>query len=251
MSEVHPYTDHKVTKTSLLENLDEKWFLLIPNLREKAYWDDIVTGINKTIDKNMIIVPNVSMIFRALNTFNPSNFKVLLIGQDPYPTIGNAMGYSFSVTSGKKVPPSLLNMFKEIDRSYNSNMSVKNVNNGDLTRWSEQGVLLLNSILTIGVSLNKNDKTKTESHATIGWQMFIQDIINYLDTNYKFITLALGSFAQKIAKLIVKNSDKGQIINAPHPSPLNIKYQFYGCNCFENCNDELIKLKLIPIKWDF
>lgn len=221
----------EIDKAKLLSQLDAKWNKWIPGLFEKPYWDDIVVGINKSIANKRIVVPKLDNIFKALNNFQPDNFKVLLIGQDPYPTLGNATGESFAVTKGKTIPKSLLNVYKEIDRCFGSNMCTLNEKNGDLSSWSRQGVLLLNAILTIGVSMQRG--IQPESHEKIGWREFVQDIIRWLDNNYKFVTLALGNSARITSELLIKNTEN--VIVTGHPSPMNTTRKFYGCNCFNEC----------------
>ena len=212
----------KITKEILLSKLDVNWFKLMPELRDKPYWNDIVFNINKSIDDGYMIVPKLDDIFKAINTLNLANFRVLLIGQDPYPTIGNANGYSFSVNPGVKTPASLLNMFKEIDRTYDSTMVDDNKFNGCLDSWVDNGVFLLNSILTIGILKHSiggdYEKSRIMSHKNIGWIDFVTDIIRYLDCNYKFVTLALGATAKTMAELVTRNANN--VIYAGHPSPM-------------------------------
>lgn len=242
--------NHHITKTELLRLLDSKWFQLIENLDKKPYWDRIVEGINKSIDNGNVIIPSEENIFKALNEINFSKFRVLMIGQDPYPTIGYATGFAFSANniSGKPLPGSLMNIFKEIDRSYGSSMTESP--NGNLFSWKEQGVLLLNSYLTIGTTISQGRSRKiNDSHREIGWGEFISDVIRYLDKSYKFVTLALGREAQKISLMLDKN--KKFIVEAPHPSPINTIKQFLGCDCFVKCNELLIQNELLPIKWTF
>lgn len=232
-----------ITKDELLDLLDERWFILIDGLRDRNYWDMIVGGINKSIENGFSIIPEKVNIFRALNTLRLDKFRVLLIGQDPYPTIGNANGYSFSANPLRgRIPPSLDNIFNEIDRSYGSTTMR---NNGNLSKWVDQGVLLLNSYLTIGTKTGI--KKINDSHRSIGWGEFTSEIIRYLDSKYKFVTLALGKEAQKISSIISEN--RSLIIEAPHPSPMNTARPFIGCDCFVKCNDLLIRNELSPIKW--
>ena len=230
-----------ITKEILLSKLNDNLLEWIPNLSKQKYWDDIVKGINETIKKGKVIYPNLCCVFRALNELPLNKFRVLIIGQDPYPTPGFADGFSFSVRSGKQIPRSLANIFSEIDRTFESDMSTRNASNGDLEKWNERGVLLLNTVLTIG--------DRNESHVQIHWQDFTQDVIQYLDENYTFVTIAMGSYAKKVSEIITKN--KANVITVGHPSPLNTTNKFYGCNCFEDCNNKLMENGLLPINWVF
>lgn len=237
------YFDFEITIKDLKDNLDEKWSRFLGNnLFERPYWKTIKTGINKTIKNKKIVIPNITQIFSPLNSIELDKFRVLIIGQDPYPTIGYANGFSFSTTKGLKIPKSLENIYKEIDLEYGTNMVDKNKFNGDLIEWSKQGVLLLNSSLTIG--------EKNESHISIGWNFFTEEIIKFLDLNYTFVTLAMGAKATNVADKIIINN-KNNLIKTGHPSPLNTAKKFIGCNCFSDCNKLLIKQNLLPIKWEF
>lgn len=229
----------KITKEELLEYLPQKWKTLIPSITLRSYWDTIIKGINASIKKSYYAMPALNNIFNSLKFPGTSNFRVLIIGQDPYPTPGMSTGYAFSVMSGKRISKSLENMFKEIDREYGSNMYDDLKFDGDLTSWMKQGVMLLNTCLTIG--------THNTSHKGIGWEQFTKEIIGYLDKHFTFVTLALGNPAQAMAENIVNN--KKLIVKTGHPSPLNTVHPFYGCGCFSKCNQLLRNEKLLPIKW--
>lgn len=233
--------DDEITLEELESNLNEQWKIRLgSDLFKKTYWKTIVDGINATIKKGNMVIPRKRQIFNALNRFDSSNFRVLMIGQDPYPTPGNATGFAFASAAGKPTPASLKNIFKEIDNEYGSHMFDERKFNGTLDPWIDQGVLLLNTALTIGL--------KNEKHTTIGWRRFIGDVISYLDRTYVFVTLAFGADAAKVANdLIVKN--KSLVIITGHPSPLNTAHPFVGCKCFEQANAKLLIQNMVPIKW--
>lgn len=224
--------------------LNDDWKIRLgDDLYERKYWEKIVEKINSTIEKGLQVIPEKSRIFLALNTFIPSKFRVLIIGQDPYPTIGDACGYSFSTNSrGRSIPKSLLNIYEEIDRCFGSNMKELNKFNGNLQPWVDQGVLLLNTILTIG--------TNKESHKNSGWEEFTGDVIKYLDKTYVFVTIAMGLAAKNTAELFIEKN-KSLIITVGHPSPLNTVRPFKGCDCFVKCNQILLENDLVPIQWVF
>lgn len=231
----------KLSLSDLETNLNEEWKARLgDDLFRRPYWKTITTGINTSLNKIGTIIPRKDQIFASLNSFDGSNFRVLMIGQDPYPTPGNATGYAFASSRGRPTPASLKQIFKEIDQEYGSNMFERRNFNGSLDEWIDQGVLLLNTCLTIGITNDKHDQ--------IGWQSFIGDVLDYLDRTYIFVTIALGANAIKIAnEYIIKNRDL--IVSAGHPSPLNRTRPFLGCKCFEQTNSKLLSRNLLPIKW--
>lgn len=233
--------DTRITKDELKTLLDSKWVTRLgEDLFDRPYWETIVDGINKTISTKGSVIPRKTQIFAALNNFDPSNFRVLMIGQDPYPTPGNATGYAFSSANGRPAPASLKQIFKEIDQEYGSNMFKERAFKGSLDQWTDQGVLLLNSVLTIGFELEK--------HTDIGWKSFVGDVIKYLDETYIFVTLALGTEAIKMANDNIVNN-KNMIVTAGHPSPLNRTRPFIGSKCFEKVNSILMTNNMLTIKW--
>lgn len=229
----------EITKEELLSKLDPKWNELIGNVEAKTYWNDIVERINKSISTGHLVMPSLNKVFAPLNTIDFSKFKVLLIGQDPYPGVGVADGFAFSLRKGDRIQDSLEIIFKEIDNEYGSKLAQTHQYNGNLISWVKQGVLLLNSSLTIG---NSGD-----NHRSCGWRKFVDEIITYLDNNYKFVTLAFGVEAKKAAEKIINNSNL--VLGAGHPSPLNTRTPFLGCGVFTKCNELLIDNCLLPINW--
>ena len=233
-----PFIDHAITKEQLLKQLNSSWFERIPGLESRPYWNSIVEGMNDSLRIGHPAMPKLNRIFYALNEFDASNFRVLIIGQDPYPTIGAANGLAFATYKKIRIQKSLDAIFKEIDDEYGSDMRVRNEENGSLLSWMKQGVLLLNATLTIG--------TDNYQHRAIGWKSFTNEIIQYLDAHYRFVTIAMGADAREIAKLnITENLDS--IIITKHPMVRD--NTFAGNNAFIQCNDKLMEKGLSIIRW--
>lgn len=183
------------------------------------------------------IFPPKNYIFNALKLTSYENTKVVIVGQDPYHGEGEAHGLSFSVQQGVKVPPSLQNIYKELY----SDLNIKPKDNGDLTNWAKQGVLLLNAVLTV-------EKDKAASHRNMGWELLTDYIIktlNMKDTPVVFILW--GNFAKEKAKFIT--NPHHYIITSPHPSPFSAYSGFFGSKPFSKTNDFLLKNGLVPIDW--
>ncbi|MDA3048547.1 uracil-DNA glycosylase [Campylobacter sp. JMF_08 NE1] len=188
------------------------------------------------ISQTTQIYPPLNLIFNALNLTPLSNLKVVIIGQDPYHGAGEAMGLAFSVPEGVKIPPSLKNIFKEIIADVGSCA----LNNGDLTPWARQGVLLLNSTLSVSAGA-------PNSHAKLGWGEFTDAIIAKISENCENLVFMLwGNFAIKKANLI--DANRHLILTAPHPSPL-ARGGFFGCRHFSKCNEYLALKGKNTILW--
>lgn len=206
-------------------------------------WREVlnISGINWakicSVLNNGKYYPNKHEIFNALNHCRPNDVKVVVIGQDPYFNVDQAHGYSFSVRSNVTIPPSLNNIFKELMLEYNI---YEPPPNGNLESLASEGVLLLNSILTVAPG-------KANSHKGIGWEQLTSEIIKHLNKN-KVIYLAWGSAAAKICKDAEVNMNN--VIKCGHPSPLNTINKFIGCNCFRRCNELLMQHNVLPIRWD-
>ena len=183
------------------------------------------------------IFPPKNYIFNALKLTSYKDVKVVIVGQDPYHGVNEAHGLSFSVQKGVKVPPSLKNIYKELY----DDLGVKPCDNGDLTRWAKQGVLLLNSVLTV-------EKDKPASHKNLGWERLTDYIIKLLDNKEDPVVFILwGNFAKSKSSLITNH--KHLVITSPHPSPFSARYGFFGSKPFSKTNDFLIKNHLKPINW--
>lgn len=183
------------------------------------------------------IFPPKEKIFNALQTTPYDKVKVVIIGQDPYHGIGEAHGMCFSVNPGIKIPPSLMNIYKELNRD----LGCKIPNNGYLVKWAKQGVLLLNSVLTV-------EKDRPASHQNKGWEIFTDRIIEELNKSQTPIVFLLwGNFAKQKARLITNK--KHLILTSSHPSPFSVKYGFEGCSHFSKANKFLASNNLTPIDW--
>ena len=183
------------------------------------------------------IYPSKDYIFNALKLTSYENTKVVIVGQDPYHGKGEAHGLSFSVQKGVRVPPSLQNIYKEL----NDDLKIPPKDNGDLTEWAKQGVLLLNAVLTV-------EKDKAASHRNLGWEPMTDYIIKLLNLKNKPVVFILwGNFAKEKAKLITNHQH--YIIMSPHPSPFSAYSGFFGSKPFSKTNEFLIKNGLVPIDW--
>ena len=183
------------------------------------------------------IYPPKDYIFNALKLTSYENTKVVIVGQDPYHGKGEAHGLSFSVQKGVRVLPSLQNIYKEL----NDDLKIPPKDNGDLTEWAKQGVLLLNAVLTV-------EKDKAASHRNLGWEPMTDYIIKLLNLKNKPVVFILwGNFAKEKAKLITNHQH--YIIMSPHPSPFSAYSGFFGSKPFSKTNEFLIKNGLVPIDW--
>jgi len=218
--------------------LDESWkyglseFLLSPKMDElKAFLVE-----EKKADK--IIYPPNHLIFNALNTTPLDRVKVVILGQDPYHGPNQAHGLSFSVQKGVALPPSLRNIFHEL----HNDLGVKIPKHGDLTHWAEQGVLLLNAVLTV-------EAAQPTSHQKRGWEEFTDHVIDVLNEQREHIVFILwGAYAQRKGQRI--NQDKHLVLKAAHPSPLAAnRGGFFGCKVFSKSNNYLKQHGIEPIDW--
>lgn len=187
---------------------------------------------------NREIFPEESLIFNAFNLCSFENTKVVILGQDPYHGKGEANGLAFSVNEGIKIPPSLRNIFKELKNEY-PNFNIKR--STDLSDWAQQGVLLINSVLTV-------EKDKPASHKHYDWELFTNFIISIISKEKKnLVFILLGKYAQNKINLI--DSQKHIVLKAAHPSPFSANRGFLGSNIFKDSNQSLEKLKYAPIYW--
>lgn len=192
--------------------------------------------VNHEYDTKTIFPPK-NYIFNALKLTSYQDVKVVIVGQDPYHGEGEAHGLSFSVQKGIKVPPSLQNIYKELD----SDLGIPPRDNGDLTGWAKEGVLLLNAVLTV-------EKDKPASHRNLGWERltdYIIEKVNQKDTPVVFILW--GNFAKEKAKYITNPIH--YVITSPHPSPFSANYGFFGSKPFSKTNEFLKKNHLKEIDW--
>lgn len=187
--------------------------------------------------QNKIIYPKKENIYNALKLTPYENVKVVIVGQDPYHGENEAHGLSFSVQKGIKLPPSLKNIYKELLNDLN----IVEPNCGDLTSWAKEGVLLLNSVLTV-------EKDKPASHAKIGWNKYTDYIIQKINENEKPVVFILwGNFAKTKKELIT--NPKHLIITSAHPSPFSARNGFFGSKPFSKTNEFLKENNIKPINW--
>ena len=183
------------------------------------------------------IYPKSKDIFKAFELTSFEDVKVIIVGQDPYHGPNQANGLAFSVNSDTNFPPSLLNIYKE----YSSDLSLSLPNDGDLSSWAKQGVLLLNSILTVECG-------HPGSHKNLGWEKFTNAIIRALSDKKKYLVFILwGAYAQ--SKKVFIDSSNHHIISSPHPSPLSAHRGFFGSKPFSRCNEYLRANKIDEINW--
>ncbi|MBY0473029.1 uracil-DNA glycosylase [Patescibacteria group bacterium] len=212
------------------------WKTLVEEEFEKTYFKELSAKVREEYLHGEVF-PHPSKIFRAFDYFDPEDTKVVILGQDPYHTPGVAHGLSFSTESANKIPPSLLNIFKEIELEYGTSIN----RDSDLTRWAKQGVLLLNASLTVKSGL-------ANSHAKYGWHMFTDAVIKALSAKEENIVFMLwGAFASK--KELEIDSSKHKILKSVHPSPLSAHRGFLGCNHFKLANEYLKQNNRTEIDW--
>ena len=215
--------------------IEESWKEALMPEFSKDYFIRLTDFVRKEYHETTVYPPG-KLIFNAFNLCPFDKVKVVIIGQDPYHGPGQAHGLCFSVNDGIQPPPSLVNIFKEIS----SDLGKPVPQSGNLTRWAEQGVLLLNSVLTVR-------RGQANSHKDKGWENVTGKIIQLLGQREKPIVFMLwGSHAQSFAPEI---APWHLVLKAPHPSPLSAYRGFFGCKHFSQCNDFLKKHGEIPINW--
>lgn len=213
------------------------WQTIIKQQQKEEYFKSLQNRLDEEY-KNKIIYPPKDMIYRAFELCNYDNLKVVIVGQDPYHKANQAQGLAFSTPKEVKNPPSLVNILKEIE----SDLGIASQNlDGDLTSWAMQGVLLINTILSV-------EEAKPKSHHNIGWEIFTNTIIKHISNEFEDIIFILwGGDAISKEKIIDKN--RHYILSSPHPSPLSSYRGFFGSKCFSKTNDILISLAKEPIVW--
>ncbi len=218
--------------------MEASWKEVLKNEFTKPYFQQIVIFLKTEKAAGKIIYPPGSLLFNAFNQTPFHKLKVVILGQDPYHGEGQAHGLSFSVQNGIKLPPSLANIYKEIQNDIGIAMPV---HFGNLTRWAEQGVLLLNTSLTVRAN-------EPNSHAKFGWSDFTDAVIQKISDEKKGIIFLLwGKFAQEKQNLI--DETKHVVLKAAHPSPLSAHTGFWGCKHFSKTNELLTKQGISPIDW--
>jgi uracil-DNA glycosylase len=216
--------------------IEESWKRALAHEFEQPYFQALTTFVRKEMQEGKTIFPPGPLMFNAFAQTPFDKVKVVILGQDPYHNPLQAMGLSFSVPKEVRTPPSLVNIYKEIK----ADLDLPIPTHGDLTAWAQQGVFLLNAILTV-------EANKAASHQQAGWHFFTDAVIKRLSEEREHLVFMLwGNFAKKKAALIDKN--KHLILEAAHPSPL-AGNAFSGCRHFSQANDYLTKNGIAPIDW--
>jgi uracil-DNA glycosylase len=216
--------------------INDSWKKVLNDEFQKSYFEELTRFVKEEY-AHQKVYPSGANIFKSFEACPFEQVKVVILGQDPYHGEGQAHGLAFSVPEGVAFPPSLLNIFKELNRDFGTSIPA----HGDLTRWAAQGVLLLNATLTVRAS-------SPGSHQNKGWETFTDAVIQSLANESRPIVYMLwGSYAQKKGN-IIKNEQQ-LILTAPHPSPLSAYRGFLGCNHFSLANKYLIDNSMNPINW--
>ena len=216
--------------------IEQSWKDALAEEFGKPYFESLVRFLHKEKSEGKKIFPPGSQIFRAFDLTPLDQVKVVILGQDPYHGLGQAHGLSFSVPEGVPAPPSLKNIFKEIE----SDMGLKMSGYPNLENWAGQGVLLLNAVLTVRCG-------EAASHSRIGWEQFTDAVIRYISDNCNGVVFMLwGNFARGKKDLI--DSNRHCVLEAAHPSPL-ARGAFFGCRHFSKANAYLQACGRKPIDW--
>ena len=217
--------------------IDASWKEVLEAEFEKDYFKHLTAFVKEEYAGTTPIYPPARLIFNAFDQCPFNDVKVVILGQDPYHGVGQANGLCFSVNKGVPFPPSLLNIFKEIENDLGTPIP----QDGDLTRWSDQGVLLLNATLTVRASM-------AGSHQKRGWEEFTDAAIRELATRRENIVFILwGSYAQKKGAFIDRS--RHLVLTSPHPSPLSAYQGFFGNHHFSTANRYLAEHGKSEIKW--
>lgn len=216
--------------------IEESWKRALSREFEKPYFGELVAALHSQKSAGSIIYPPGPLIFNAFNLCPLDSVRVVIIGQDPYPGAGQAMGLSFSVPDGVRMPPSLRNIFKEMEEDLGIRMSGRT----DLSPWASRGVLLLNASLTVRAG-------EPNSHAALGWQTFTDEVIKTVSSERDGVVFMLwGNFARSKASLVDRS--RHLVLEAAHPSPL-AGGAFFGCRHFSKANDWLVSRGKHPVDW--
>jgi uracil-DNA glycosylase len=215
--------------------LPNDWGTLLNDELQKPYFVDLKEKILLEY-RHKQIRPDINNIFKAFALCPLNKLKVVLLGQDPYHNVGQAHGLSFSVSKSIDIPPSLINIFKELS----TDLNIERPKNGCLESWASQGILLLNSFLTVELH-------KPLSHSKLGWEFFTDKVIEKISTTKENVVYLLwGTFAKNKSSLI--DHKKHLVLMSAHPSPLS-SYKFFGCKHFSKTNEFLVSKGLDPINW--
>ena len=217
-------------------NIEESWKQVLSDEFEKPYFQEMAAFLHQRKEQGAVIYPRGRDIFKAFELTPFDRVKVVILGQDPYHNPGQAMGLSFSVPDEVPAPPSLKNIFKEIE----SDLGVRLSGRHNLVKWASQGVLMLNASLTV-------EAGAPNSHSRIGWQTFTDAVIERLSAGREGLVFLLwGNFARAKRELI--DTSRHYVLEAPHPSPL-ARGAFFGCRHFSRTNEILARQGKTPIDW--
>lgn len=229
-----PLSNHLCSMHALL---DSSWLKALHEEMNKPYFAALLLKINDERNAHNIIYPLEHQLFNAFNTTPFNDVRVLLLGQDPYHGPNQAHGLSFSVPDGQRLPPSLKNIFKELE----NDLGITAPASGNLTLWAQQGVLMLNAVLSV-------EAGQAGSHAHWGWETFTDAVIKTVSEEHEHVVFMLwGNYALK--KIPFIDASKHLILTAPHPSPLSYYRGFKGCKHFSATNAYLVAHKKKPIRW--
>ncbi len=218
-------------------DLDTQWLEYLCSEFEHDYFRSLLAFLRLERQSGKIIYPPEASVFKALNVTPLASVRVVILGQDPYHGPNQAHGLSFSVMPGLKVPPSLRNIYKELQLDLGCDVP----EHGHLTAWAEQGVLLLNAVLSV-------EHAEAGSHQGKGWERFTDKVIEVINSECDNVVFMLwGAYAQKKGKMI--DRDKHLVLSAPHPSPLSAHRGFFGCGHFSKANDYLLSKHKSAIDW--
>ncbi len=217
-------------------NISPEWQKLLQPEFDAPYFKQLTDFVRLEYQTRQIFPP-AKLIFNAFDNCQPQDVKVVILGQDPYHNDGQAMGLSFSVPQGIAIPPSLVNIYKEIAQETGRPTPA----DGDLTRWARQGVLLLNATLTVRAH-------QPASHQGHGWETFTDNVISRISSTLNGVVFMLwGSYAIRKSSLI--DHSRHLVLTAPHPSPLSAYRGFFGCGHFLRANEYLASTGRQPIEW--
>ncbi len=220
-------------------NIEESWKALLANQFESEYFTNLVAFVKDAYAKGVVYPPG-KFIFEAFNRTPVDKVKVVLLGQDPYHNPDQAHGLAFSVQHGVALPPSLRNIYKELEAEYGKSFKDRD---GDLSHWADQGVLLLNATLTVSGGANM-----AGTHQGKGWETFTDAVIRALASRRKnLVYLLWGAYAQRKAAFV--DPTKNLVLKSAHPSPLSAHHGFFGNGHFKACNDYLVAHGKAPVNW--
>jgi uracil-DNA glycosylase len=226
-----------IRKKKMNVRIEQGWNSKLIDEFEKPYFKKLTDFVREEYTKKIIYPPG-ALIFNAFNMCPFDNVKAVIIGQDPYHGPRQAHGLCFSVRDGTEIPPSLRNIYKEIE----NDLGIKPLSSGDLSRWAIQGVLLLNATLTV-------EEHRAGSHQGKGWEQFTDSVISLLNREKENLVFFLwGSYAQKKGEVIDRN--KHLVLESVHPSPLSASRGFFGNNHFSRCNNYQKMAGKEPINWE-